>query len=342
MPAAGAKKGQNVRRRSSADKKAKTSTKSVVRKGTSLKPKRELRNAGPRTAVTSPVDLDRVLKTAKAAALRAGAEIRRTWSKTSSIKNTKSCSTDLVTETDQLCERIVIGMIRKSFPGHAIIGEESTGSERYELTDAPTWTIDPIDGTTNFVHRLAQSCVIISFLEKRQARVGVVYDPVADELFWAKQGTGAFVQGGASCPGRSRKLRASETTSLNRAVVNMEVGYKRDPVTVTKITKALAAVMRRSVRSVRMLGSTGLNMAYVACGRLDACFEEGHWSSDTGPKIWDFAAGRLLVEEAGGVTRDIGGKLPTEAPLDYMQRSCFCACTPELARELLECVVESQ
>merc|ERR1712048_589889 len=101
-------------------------------------------------------------------------------------------------------------------------------------------------------------------------------------------------------------------------------------------------ILLQGVRNIRVLGSTGLNMAYVACGRLDAGFEEGSWETNCGPKIWDFAAGKLLVEEAGGVTRDLSEALPTTEPLDLMQRSFFCAATGKLANQLLESVAEAR
>eukprot|EP00928_Gymnodinium_smaydae_P033988 TRINITY_DN24193_c0_g1_i2.p1 TRINITY_DN24193_c0_g1~~TRINITY_DN24193_c0_g1_i2.p1 ORF type:complete len:233 (+),score=40.96 TRINITY_DN24193_c0_g1_i2:204-902(+) len=191
-------------------------------------------------------------------------------------------------------------------------------------------TIDPIDGTTNFVHRLPYSCVIVAFLHKKEVQVGVVYDPMGDELFWAQRGRGAFL----ASPRFTGPIRVSGTTSLARAVVSMDPGYGRDVAAVRRFGNAQAALLVRGVRNIRVFGSTGLNMAYVACGRLDAGFEEGSWESNLGPKIWDFAAGRLLVEEAGGVTRDLTGNLPTGEPLDVMQRSFFCAASVSLANEL--------
>lgn len=284
-------------------------------------------------------NLDEVLVVAKEAVKIAGTQIRAAWLQQSEVKATKSNATDLVTETDQRCEDLIISLLKQKFPQHQIIGEESAGSSRYELTDEPTWTIDPIDGTTNFVHRLALSCVIITFLHKREVLVGVVYDPMADELFWATRGGGAFVHSrGCSEP---LAMRTSSTASIPQAVISMDPGYGRDDAAVAAFTAVQGVILRRGVRNIRVLGSTGLNMAYVACGRFDAAFEEGSWQSGRGPKIWDFSAGRLLVEEAGGVTRDIGAEqLPTEAPLDLMGRSFFCAGTASLASEVLETINE--
>jgi len=278
--------------------------------------------------------LDDVLATAKHAALLAGEQIAAAWQTRGEVKDTKSNATDLVTETDQRCEDMIIKLLREKYPEHHIIGEETAGSSKYELTDGPTWTIDPIDGTTNFVHRLALSCVIIAFLHKKEVLVGVVYDPMAKELFWATRGGGAFLNGNA--------VKVSDTQVLGRAVISMDPGYGRDDVAVSRFTCMQAAILLRSVRNIRVLGSTGLNMAYVACGRLDAGFEMGSWELNHGPKIWDFAAGRLLVEEAGGLTRDIAGKLPAEAPLDLLGRSFFVASSRGLAAELMEAIAEGQ
>jgi len=281
--------------------------------------------------------LEAVLATAKRAAREAGAVIRQAWwaEDESQVKATKSNSVDLVTETDQKCEELVARIILGDFPGDRIIGEESSGSDKYEPPgEGPTWTVDPIDGTTNFVHRFPQSCVIIGYLEGGEPCVGVVYDPVAEELFWATRGGGAFLER-PNLPGALR-LKGSSAQKLAHAVVCMEVGYGRDEASIALVTGALAKVMRAGVRSVRMAGSTGLNMAYVAAGRLSAAFEHGDWERGKGPKIWDFAAGKLMVSEAGGVTRDLlnGGS----AELDLMGRSQFSACTPELADEIMTLV----
>ncbi|CAE8685132.1 unnamed protein product [Polarella glacialis] len=288
--------------------------------------------------VTPP--LYEVLSVAQEAALLAGRHIQTAWVQRGEVKATKSNATDLVTETDQRCEELVIELRKSKFPGHQIIGEESAGASKYELTDAPTWTIDPIDGTTNFVHRLALSCVIISYICKREVLVGVVYDPMADELFWATRGGGAFLRGrAASVPS---PIHVSETKCLQQAVISMDPGYGRDAEAVARFCASQSAILRRSVRNIRVLGSTGLNMAYVACGRLDAGFEDGSWDTNLGPKIWDFAAGKLLVEEAGGISRDLSVDLSSRRPLDLLQRCFFCASSESLAEELLEAIAEGR
>ncbi|KAL3939690.1 MAG: hypothetical protein SGBAC_005635 [Bacillariaceae sp.] len=284
--------------------------------------------------------LTKVLQVAQDAARQAGKKFRDIALSSENVKlATKSATTDLVTETDEECEKLIIAQIKANFLDPTIIGEESAGSDRYELSDSPTWTIDPIDGTTNFVHRLKMSCVIISYIVKKAVKVGVIYDPYADEMFWAISGKGAFLSTGN---GESVPIHVSTTTTLSNAVISMDPGYGRDKVAVERYTKMQAAILLRSVRNLRVIGCAGLSMAWVACGRLDAGFELGDWDSNRGPKIWDFAAGSLLLSEAGGLTLDIESPSTPGVPLDLMKRSIFSAANPMLAAEILECIEEGR
>ena len=289
-------------------------------------------------------DLDKILLVAKEVALRAGSKIREAISvqKDDIQLTTKSSTTDLVTETDQQCEELVMQQIKDSFPSHKIIGEEASGANRYELTNEPTWTIDPIDGTTNFVHRLKLSCVIISFLQQKEVQVGVIYDPYADELFYAVKGKGSFLKSGKA--DEPVPIHVSSTTTISKAVISMDPGYGRDSEAVGRYCAIQSAILSRSIRNIRVIGCTGLNMAWCACGRLDGGFEEGSWEHNRGPKIWDFSAGRLLVEEAGGITRDLecSSSSDTDVPLDLMKRSFFCAANVDLARCLMQCISEGR
>lgn len=291
-------------------------------------------------------DFDRELQLAQSAVRSAGAAIREAWATQQSQIDDKGTSTDLVTETDRRCEEIIAGMIRTGFPGHRIIGEEDSGSDRYELTNEPTWTIDPIDGTTNFVHRLALSCVLISHVVDKKVMVAVTYDPYADELFWAVEGRGAHL---IDRDGKTTAIHVSDTKAVKQALVSMDPGYGRSKLAVQRYSSVHSAMLLKGVRNIRVMGCTGLNMAYVACGRLDAAFEEGSWITGRGPKIWDFAPGKLLIQEAGGLTVDIStgddddesnGTPPLtvadRSSLDLLGRSFFCASTRSLADEILQ------
>jgi fructose-1,6-bisphosphatase/inositol monophosphatase family enzyme len=281
--------------------------------------------------------LDEVLQVARDALHEAANVVTRAWGTgvgRSDVDYTKSGSADLVTITDQECEQIISRKIRSKFPNHVIIGEEAAGGDRYNLTNAPTWTIDPVDGTTNFVHRWPWTALLLSFIVDQQVVVAVTYDAINDELYWAKKGSGAFV----SSPRYTGPIRVSGTDTLDKAVVIMEVGYGRDDASITRITNSLAGLMRRNVRSVRMAGSCGLNMAAVASGKVDAFFEEGEWGSAAGIKIWDFAGGKLLIEEAGGVILD-----PSSGQkFDLLGRSVLVASSQALAVQILEVLKEAR
>ncbi|KAL7549890.1 hypothetical protein ACHAWF_013140 [Thalassiosira exigua] len=293
-----------------------------------------------KVVASEPQSLDPILKVAKEAALLAGATMREALLSSDEVQlATKSSSTDLVTQTDEKCEQIATKLIQSNFPDHKIIGEESSGSDKYQLTAAPTWTIDPIDGTTNFVHRLKLSCVIISHLIDKEVHVAVIYDPYADELFHAVKGKGSYMACGGKDP---VPIHVSKTDTIENAVISMDPGYGRDKEAVGRYIAIQSAILSRSVRNIRVIGSTGLNMAFIACGRLDGGFEEGSWDSNRGPKIWDFAAGKLLVEEAGGVTRDLESPLDEGMPLDLMKRSFFCAANPALAESMIDGIVEGR
>ena len=296
------------------------------------------------TAITDDdtvIDLDyeAILLVAKQAAKAAGAEIQRVWWEETNSLTIKSSNVDLVTETDEKAEQLIIDIIHSTYPTHQIIGEESSGADcHYTLTEEPTWTIDPIDGTTNFVHRLGLSCVLIAFLYQKQVQVGVTYNPSNEELFWAIRGQGAFLE---TRDGTVRRIHASTTTEISQSLVAMDPGYGRDEASIDRFQSVQRNILLQGVRNIRTYGCSGLCLANVACGRFDAAFEEGSWKDHTGPKIWDLCAGKLLVEEAGGVTRDITDRRVKDQPMDILQRSSFVAATPELADRLLDIMYSS-
>ena len=215
---------------------------------------------------------------------------------------------DLVTATDKACEDYIMSTIRASYPSHAFIGEESsfTGpdgeapSGPLELTDTPTWIIDPLDGTTNFVHGYPLVTVSIGLAVGKQLVVGVIYNPVMDELISAVKGRGAHMNG--------RRVHVGHATGVGDALVCNNVGASRNPAINELCTARLLALLQARVRGLRNSGSAAQNMMHVACGRLDCYFEDGFG----GP--WDVAAGAVIVQEAGGVLRDhLGGPFVLKA-----------------------------
>lgn len=233
------------------------------------------------------------LQTAIEAAKAAGSVIFKALSQPKSIEH--KGTVDLVTETDKECEKLILEIIKNKFPTHQFIGEETSADKDspIPLTDSPTWMCDPLDGTTNFVHQYPSCCVSLALWIDRQPVVGVVYNPVMDELFAAERGKGAFKNG--------EKIQTSGTNMLSNAVFATELGVVRDPEVIDAICQRISS-LALNTRSIRCGGSIAIDLCNVACGRLDFCFEIGFGG------CWDVAAGALIVQEAGGSVSDPSGK----------------------------------
>lgn len=208
---------------------------------------------------------------------------------TTTIANNLKGQIDLVTEADRETEKMIVEILKRAYPQYGIIGEEG-GS--YTPDPAPThfWFVDPIDGTTNFVHHIPQFAVSIALVDADHNPVlGVVYDPLRDELFGAYQGGGAFLN--------DKPLRISQTSRLNESVV--ATGFPYDRFTNPENNVAEFSRMILKVQGMRRMGSAALDLAYVAAGRFD-----GYWE-----KInpWDGFAGMIMVTEAGGQVTDYDG-----------------------------------
>jgi myo-inositol-1(or 4)-monophosphatase len=198
---------------------------------------------------------------------------------------------DLVTDADRASERELIAHLRARYPDHAILSEEAGFSRG---TGGMRWIVDPLDGTTNYSHRVPHFCVSIAVEGPRGLLAGVVYDPMQDELFAATRGQGATLNGAP--------LRASDATTIDHALLC--TGFPYDVRERPDAPVGLFSRLIRKAQGVRRMGSAALDLAYVASGRFDGFFEFGL-------KPWDIAAGALLVQEAGGAMRRIDG-----APFD--------------------------
>ncbi|WP_412678954.1 inositol monophosphatase family protein [Brevibacillus nitrificans] len=223
----------------------------------------------------------------------------------------KTSASDLVTAVDKEVEKHVIHMILERFPDHGILGEESTFKGDYKQFDT-LWVIDPIDGTTNFVHQQINFSVSIAVYHKGEGLVGAVYDPSRDELFYAVKGEGAYLN--------DRPLHLEKVVTLEEALLCTSVFWNKraEQMGIDQIVKKLAG----KVRGMRLLGSAALEMSYVAAGRLD-----GYVSMSL--NAWDFGAARIIVEEAGGkVTSMVGNPLP------FDEKSSVMACNPAFYEEL--------
>jgi myo-inositol-1(or 4)-monophosphatase len=255
----------------------------------------------------------RVLSTAVSAAIEAGRHFsaRLHFDK---VVRSKSSPGDLVTEYDAACEESIRKWIDDAFPTHTILGEETTepgsaaarvAAEQVQAAEH-LWIVDPIDGTTNFVHQLPLSVVSIGYAESGVPKTGVIFDPYRDEVFVGERGLGAVVATSREAeawakaptpelPGRC--LVVSPARELRGSVV--ATGFPSRS-TVPVETTQVALSLSRKVKSLRAFGAAALHMAYVAAGRLDGYFEYDL-------NAWDLAAGALLVAEAGGTVKSLGG-----------------------------------
>jgi len=195
---------------------------------------------------------------------------------------------DYVTEIDKRCESLIKEAIRKNFPDHHIMAEES---ENEGLQAGYTWVIDPVDGTTNFIHGFPFVAVSIAVCADKKPVLGFVLDPVRGELFSAREGKGAWLNGS--------RLRRREKVELDRALIATGFPFRTKHY-MDDYLKAFKAIFLR-VSGIRRAGAAALDLAYLAAGRVD-----GFW--EIGLKAWDIAAGALLITEAGGVVSDFRGE----------------------------------
>ncbi|MFN0050914.1 MAG: inositol monophosphatase family protein [Planctomycetales bacterium] len=226
-------------------------------------------------------------------AARAGGQLLRDWSEKFTFS--EKGPADLVTEADVASQTAIYNLLHGEFPEHGFLGEE--GLLRAAGDSGCRWVIDPLDGTSNYVHRFPYYCVSIGLEQKGELLVGVIYDPTRDELFAATRGGGATLNG--------RPIRASRFGRLDQAMViaSFPPGVKTESVAIQRFLNVLP-----HAQTVHRSGSSALNLAYVAAGRLD-----GYWSANLRP--WDMAAGALIATEAGArVTRMSGAPLDIEIP----------------------------
>jgi len=247
-------------------------------------------------ALSIAAEAGKMIKTASAKRWQVASQSQQSGSNEPA---TKKNSVDLVTETDQAVEKLVIERISSTFPDHKFIGEESyAGGERPDLTDAPTWIVDPIDGTTNFVHGFPFVCISIGFCVDKIPTVGVIYNPFLDQLYQAVRGHGAFLNTHTQLP--LSHPNPLPLAGLGEALIAVEWGSDRSGEIIEKKAlslKKLAADGKtvpggKMAHSLRSMGSAALNFAHVATGQLDLYQEIGCWS-------WDVCAAVCIAREAG-------------------------------------------
>jgi myo-inositol-1(or 4)-monophosphatase len=234
-------------------------------------------------------EYDTVLQTAIAAAHEAGGIVRDAFPRTALAHVGFKGAVNPVTETDTAAEELIIARLRAAFPDHRILAEEGGGDE-WRAPGLPVWVIDPLDGTNNFAHGFPHVGISLALLAEGQPVVGVVYDPLRDEIFAATAGGGATLDG--------QPIHVSSVEHLAQAFLATGFPYDRRTAPDNN-TERLDHFLRRS-QGVRRAGTACLDIAYVACGRLD-----GFWELRLNP--WDVGAGVLLVREAGGRVTDFTG-----------------------------------
>ena len=225
---------------------------------------------------------------ASRAARKAGDIILRYHNQIDRLTIENKAANDFVSEVDQLAENAIIDEIKKSFPEHSILGEESgeiLGDSRYQ------WIIDPLDGTTNYLHGFPQYSVSIALYENNEAMHAVVYDPFKEELFYASKGEGAFLN--------DQRIRVTQTQGFDNTLIGTGFPFKAPEHLDAYL--AMFKAIHPHVSGIRRAGSAALDLAYLAAGRMD-----GFWEIKLSP--WDIAAGALLVKEAGGYIGDFSGR----------------------------------
>lgn len=251
-----------------------------------------------------------MLNIAVRAARKAGNLITRSYELPDTLEPDQKGSHDYVTQVDREAERLIIDVIRKSYPKHSIIAEES-GESAGEDPDVQ-WIIDPLDGTTNFIKRLPHFSVSIAARIKGRTEVAVVYDAMRNELFSAARGQGAQLNG--------YRLRCSAVRGLEGTLLATGFPFKNKQH-ATPFMNILSKLFTQCA-DLRRTGSAALDLAYVAAARVDGYFE-------IGLKPWDYAAGELLVREAGGIVTDFVGDH------NYLRSGNIVAGNPRMVKALL-------
>ncbi len=258
------------------------------------------------------------------AARRAGRIINRASIDLEQVKVARKQTNDFVTEVDHAAEEAIIDTLLTAYPDHAVLAEESghrpgkdSGAAMHEAENV--WVIDPLDGTTNFIHGFPQYAVSIALMQRGVVTQAVVYDPNRDELFTASKGRGAYLN--------DRRIRVSRRTKVEESLIGTGFPYRQldqldDYLELFKLVTQKSAAVRRP-------GAAALDLAYVACGRYDAFFEFG-----LAP--WDVAAGSLLISEAGGLVGNFAGDA------DYLFSEQVLAGAPKVFASLLALVAQNR
>jgi fructose-1,6-bisphosphatase/inositol monophosphatase family enzyme len=240
-----------------------------------------------------------ILELVKQIAIEAGELITHVWGTNKPFDCKDGKSNDLVTQTDKKVEQFIFSKLRAHFPDHKFLGEESDG-DKCELGDELTWVVDPIDGTTNFVHNLGNLAISIALCINKREIIGVIYNPIQREIFYARSGDDAAAYLHDCNSGCTRMLKTSSTVDLKKALICTEFGaaYGDCQKVDEKWSTQMRPLLLHPVHGIRQLGAATMNMMAVARGSAEAYIESGL-------KAWDMAAGELIVRQAGGTVSAI-------------------------------------
>ncbi|MFZ6686518.1 inositol monophosphatase family protein [Undibacterium sp. SXout11W] len=253
-----------------------------------------------------------MLNTAIKAARRGATIINRASFDLDRVSVTEKHFNDFVTEVDQAAEAAIIEVLKTAYPDHAILAEESGASTNLHDESEYVWIIDPLDGTTNFIHGFPQYCVSIALQHRGIITQAVVYDPTRNEMFTATKGGGAFLN--------DKRIRVTRCDKIADALIG--TGFPSRDLSGLDQYMEMFKVMTAKCQGLRRPGSAALDLAYVANGRLDGFFEKG-----LAP--WDIAAGSLLITEAGGIVGNFVGDS------DYLYKGDVLAGTPKVFGQMV-------
>ena len=272
------------------------------------------------------LNYEEILEKVKEIAIKAGETIKEAFNSreiiNTSIEIKDSNTTDLVTEVDKNVEKIVFNSLKELYPNFKLIGEEtvsSSESKKIILTDSPTWIIDPVDGTTNFVHGFPFVCISIGLVVKKEPVLGIIFNPILNEMYWGIKNKGSYLNG--------KKLPLIKNTpiiSLKKSLFVIEYGVFFGQEKLNKIIENVSQMLSIPVHGMRCLGSTALDIMQVAKGGADFFFSVGFHA-------WDVAAAKVILSESGGVM--VGYRRPkdlteniliADEPYDICQRKVLC------------------
>ncbi|MDR2881864.1 MAG: inositol monophosphatase [Azoarcus sp.] len=257
-------------------------------------------------------NFDPAVNIAVKAARRAASVINQAANQLELLNIEAKAHNDFVTDVDRAAETVIVDILREAFPEHGILAEESGRSGAEDGSGEYVWVIDPLDGTTNFIHGFPQYAVSIALTRRGIPEHAVIFDPVSNELFTASRGRGAYMN--------DRRIRVSRRLRLADALLG--TGFPFRQFAHIDVYLAMFRELAQKSAGLRRAGAAALDLAYVASGRLD-----GFW--EIGLSSWDMAAGALLIQEAGGFVADFDGEG------EYLKSGNIVAGTPKVFTELL-------